>query len=114
MYHYITVDENGNITHIVYMANGINDIEYLGWDREEKEKMGAFVETLPEDYADGKYLYIDGEFVLNPDYVPPDISPTTEELAKENEMMKAQIQAQSDQMDFYEECIIEMAEIVYA
>lgn len=68
MYHYITVDENGNITHIVYMANGINDIEYLGWDREEKESKGAFVENLPEDYSDNKYLYIDGEFVLNPDY----------------------------------------------
>lgn len=68
--YYIEVSENGKITHIVYMANGINDIEYLGWDREEKESKGAFIETFPEDYVDDKYLYIDGEFVLNPDYVP--------------------------------------------
>ena len=80
MYYYITVDENGKITSVLYMTNGINDIEYLGWDREEKEKSGAFVETLPEDYADGKYLYIDGEFVLNPDYVPPDDISDTEVL----------------------------------
>ncbi|MBQ5315004.1 MAG: hypothetical protein J6J52_03175 [Oscillospiraceae bacterium] len=70
MYYYISVDENGKITDVLYMTNGINDIEYLGWDREEKESKGAFVETLPEDYSDNKYLYIDGEFVLNPDYVP--------------------------------------------
>lgn len=67
--YYIEISENGKITDIVYMTNGINDIEYLGWDREEKESQGAFVENLPEDYADGKYLYINEEFVLNPDYV---------------------------------------------
>jgi len=68
--YYIEVSENGKITDIVYMTNGINDIEYLGWDREEKESQGAFIETFPEDYEDNKYLYQDGEFVLNPDYVP--------------------------------------------
>ena len=70
MYYYISVDENGKITDVLYMTNGEKDIEYLGWDREEKESKGAFIETLPEDYSDNKYLYIDGEFVLNPDYVP--------------------------------------------
>lgn len=80
MYYYISVNKNGNITHIVYMTNEEKDIEYLGWDREEKEKSGAFVESLPEDYADGKYLYVDGEFVLNPDYVPPDDISDTEVL----------------------------------
>ncbi len=68
--YYIEVSENGKITDIVYMTNGINDIEYLGWNKEEKESKGAFIETFPEDYEDNKYLYIDGEFVLNPDYVP--------------------------------------------
>lgn len=70
--YYLEISENGKMTDVLYMTNGINDIEYLGWNREEKEKSGVFVETLPEDYTDGKYLYIDGEFVLNPDYVPPD------------------------------------------
>lgn len=35
-------------------------------------------------------------------------------IEQENEFLKAQIAAQSDQMDFYEECIVEMAAIVYA
>lgn len=68
--YYIEVSENGKITDVLYLSNGIDDIKYLGWDREEKESKGAFIETLPEDYVDDKYLYIDGEFVLNPDYVP--------------------------------------------
>ena len=32
----------------------------------------------------------------------------------ENAMLKAQVSAQSDQMDFYEDCIAEMAAVVYA
>lgn len=36
------------------------------------------------------------------------------ELASENTMLTAQVSALSDQMDFYEECIVEMAEVVYA
>ena len=48
----------------------------------------------------------------------PEPEPTTEErvsaLEEENTMLKAQVSAQSDQMDFYEECIAEMASIVYA
>ena len=44
--------------------------------------------------------------------------PTTEErvstLESENSMLKAKVSAQSDQMDFYEDCIAEMAAVVYA
>lgn len=35
-------------------------------------------------------------------------------LKAENTMLAAQVSALSDQMDFYEECIVEMAEVVYA
>ena len=35
-------------------------------------------------------------------------------LEKENKLLKEQNEALSAQMDFYEECIIEMAEIIYA
>ena len=49
---------------------------------------------------------------------PPDPSPTTEDrvaaLESENKTLKAQVSAQSEQMDFYEECIAEMASVVYA
>lgn len=52
--------------------------------------------------------------------VPPDPIPTPTDseritaLEEENALLKAQINAQSAQMDFYEECIVEMAEVVYA
>ena len=36
------------------------------------------------------------------------------ELEEENKTLKAQVSAQSEQMDFYEECIAEMATVVYA
>lgn len=50
--------------------------------------------------------------------VPTPSSPTLNErvteLEGENAMLKAQINAQSEQMDFYEDCIAEMAMVVYA
>lgn len=53
-----------------------------------------------------------------PDPVPEDIAPSNEEriaaLESENNLLKFQISAQSEQMDFYEDCIAEMAAIVYA
>ena len=49
---------------------------------------------------------------------PTPSSPTTEDrvaaLESENKTLKAQVSAQSEQMDFYEECIAEMASVVYA
>lgn len=53
-----------------------------------------------------------------PDQEPTPLSHTTEErvaaLESENKTLKAQVSAQSEQMDFYEECIAEMASVVYA
>lgn len=49
---------------------------------------------------------------------PEIIEPTTDErvaaLEEENTLLKAQVTAQSEQMDFYEDCIAEMAAVVYA
>ena len=70
--YYLEISENGKITDVFYLSNGEKDIEYLGWDREEKESKGAFVETLPEDFEKENYLYVDGKFVSNPDYIPPE------------------------------------------
>lgn len=44
--------------------------------------------------------------------------PTTEErvaaLEAENKLLKEQVSAQADQAEFYEDCIAEMATVVYA
>lgn len=51
-----------------------------------------------------------------PDSVEP--PPTTEErvaaLEAENKLLKEQVSAQADQAEFYEDCIAEMATVVYA
>ena len=36
------------------------------------------------------------------------------ELEEENKLLRAQMSAQSNQLDFYEDCIAEMAAVVYA
>ena len=48
----------------------------------------------------------------------PDVEPekpvTIEDLQAENKLLKEQVSALSTQADFHEECIVEMANIVYA
>ena len=47
----------------------------------------------------------------------PDVEPekptTIEDLKKENKLLKAQLQAQTERSDFIEDCIAEMAGVVY-
>ena len=40
--------------------------------------------------------------------------PTNEELAEENKLLKQQVSALTEQQSFYEDCIAEMATVVYA
>lgn len=66
------------------------------------------------------YRYVDGAFVYDPLPEPePEIpAPTAEEriteLESDKKLMDAQIQALSDRNDFLEDCIAEMATIIYA
>lgn len=51
-------------------------------------------------------------------YSPPAPPPTIEDrvttLESENDLLKQQLKAASDQNDFLEDCVAEMAQIVYA
>lgn len=61
-----------------------------------------------------KYSY-NGEYTIEDDGKPePVIPPTNAELAAENKLLKQQVSALTDQQSFYEDCIAEMAEVVYA
>lgn len=55
---------------------------------------------------------------MDADYVPPEVKPTDAErisqLESEKKLLTAQVQALSDRNDFMEDCIAEMATIVYA
>lgn len=56
--------------------------------------------------------------VIGEAYSPPPPPPTIEErvaaLEAENKLLKEQVSAQADQAEFYEDCIAEMAAVVYA
>ena len=45
---------------------------------------------------------------------PPTLDDKVAALEAENKLLRAQMSAQSDQLDFYEDCIAEMAAVVYA
>lgn len=73
----------------------------LGWSEGNEE-------IAKREAYNGEYEIIDnGE----PEPVAP---PSNEELAAENKLLKQQVSALTDQQSFYEDCIAEMAEVVYA
>ena len=49
-----------------------------------------------------------------PEPEPPTTEKRLEKLEAENKLLREQVSAQADQAEFYEECIAEMAAIVYA
>ena len=64
----------------------------------------------------GNQAALDAYKASLPEPTPP--PPTTEErvaaLEAENKLLKEQVSAQADQAEFYEDCIAEMAAVVYA
>ena len=70
--------------------------------------------TIPDSVLQDNplsYKYIDGEFVKNAEYKPPE--PPAPPLS-EVELLKAQNKALSDRLEFTEDLIAEMAMKVYA
>ena len=56
-----------------------------------------------------------GEYTIEDDGEPePTIPPTNDKLAAENKLLKQQVSALTEQQSFYEDCIAEMAAVVYA
>lgn len=56
-----------------------------------------------------------GEYTVEDNGEPePVIPPTNDELAAENKLLKQQVSALTEQQSFYEDCIAEMASVVYA
>ena len=126
---YVKVDESNRIT-------AINSSEFLadvtGWteiDRGFGDKYHhAQGNYLPGPLADNRGVYryklVDGKAVertqeeMDADYAPPEVEPTDAEriskLESEKKLLTAQVQALSDRNDFMEDCIAEMATIVYA
>lgn len=58
-----------------------------------------------------------GEYTIEDDGEPepePTVDERVKKLETENKLLREQVSAQADQAEFYEDCIAEMASVVYA
>lgn len=126
---YVKVDEFNRVT-------SINSSEFLtdvtGWteidsgfgDKYHHAQGNYFAQPIMDKRGVYRYKLVNGRPVertqeeMDADYVPPEVKPTDEErisqLESEKKLLTAQVQALSDRNDFMEDCIAEMATIVYA
>lgn len=63
-----------------------------------------YVEITQEEY----------EAFTNEPYIPPNVPPTNEELDTEQAWLRAQVNLLQAQNEFLEDCLLEMADEVYA
>lgn len=78
--------------------------------------VAVLVDELPEGNL-SDYRWQDGTFVYNPLPEPepePETPSQLDRLEADNKLLKEKVAALSDQNDFQEELIVELANIVYA
>ena len=100
--------------HVIELG-GITDAPTTGfttWRMDGVTRLGDFSDytTVYRTLDNAVQLSDDGSVYVEPK--PEDPQPTEEE--KEKTLMKAQIKALGDRNDFLEDCVAEMASIVYA
>lgn len=127
LYHvYVQTDEQGRII-------AVNSSAFVleSWGTEIDSGLGDKYHHAQGNYFPGgiytddgilRYKLVDGtaqerteeEIQADRDAIPkPVIPPTNAELEAENKMLRAQLQAATDRQDFIEDCIAEMAGVVY-
>ena len=126
---YVRADDAGRITAInssAFLADvtGWAEIDSGYGDKYHHAQGNYLPGPLYDDRGICRYKLVNGRPVertqeeMDADYVPPEVKPTDEErilqLESEKKLLTAQIQALSDRNDFMEDCIAEMATIVYA
>lgn len=126
---YVKVDEFNRITTInssafLTDATGWAQIDEGYTDKYHHAQGNYFDKPLCDERGICRYKLVNGRPVertqeeMDADYVPPEVKPTDTErilqLESEKKLLAAQVQALSDRNDFMEDCIAEMATIVYA
>ena len=126
---YVKVDESNRITTInssAFLADvtGWTEIDSGYGDKYHHAQGNYFDKPLCDERGICRYKLVNGRPVertqeeMDADYVPPEVKPTDAErilqLESEKKLLTAQVQALSDRNDFMEDCIAEMATIVYA
>lgn len=126
---YVRADDAGRITSInssAFLADvtGWTEIDSGYGDKYHHAQGNYFDKPLCDERGIYRYKLVNGRPVertqeeMDADYVPPEVKPTDAErilqLESEKKLLTAQVQALSDRNDFMEDCIAEMATIVYA
>ena len=83
--------------------------------------------SIPEDFVPGKYLFNGTEFIKNDNWIEPAQDPEPPEepetetlsqrvtsLEQQNKMLQAQLEASIQSNQLLEDCLVEMAGVVYA
>lgn len=125
---YALVDAQGRIIRLEGEYTLPADL--TGWVKIDEGYGDAFnlaqTHYLPKPLYDGavpRYKLVDGvlvertaeEIEADKAKLPKPVIPKTNaELEQENKLLKAQVSALADQQSFYEDCIAEMAAVVYA
>ena len=119
----VQTDDAGRVTAInsdaFVSGDGWTQIDEGEGDRYRHAQNNYLTHTLADDRGVYRYKLVDGLVVqrtqaeMDADYAARPTPETTEE-EKERTLLKAQIQALSDRNDFLEDCVAEMAGIVYA
>lgn len=126
---YVKVDESNRVTSInssAFLADvtGWTEIDSGYGDKHHHAQGNYFPQPIMDERGICRYKLVNGRTVertqeeMDADYVPPEVNPTDTErilqLESEKKLLTAQVQALSDRNDFMEDCIAEMATIVYA
>ena len=126
---YVKVDESNRVTSInssAFLADvtGWTEIDSGYGGKYHHAQGNYFDKPLCDERGICRYKLVNGRPVertqeeMDADYVPPEVKPTDAErilqLESEKKLLTAQVQALSDRNDFMEDCIAEMATIVYA
>ena len=125
----IHVDDAGcvvaiNSSAFITDTDGWMEIDSGFGDKYHHAQGNYFDKPLYDERGICRYKLVDGKPVertqdeMDADYAPPEVKPTDTErilqLESEKKLLTAQVQALSDRNDFVEDCVAEMATIVYA
>jgi hypothetical protein len=101
------VDEKGLITGYSVFGDETTDRPEIAEDKLPKD--------FKNDFWPGKWVLADGLIVLsgNEKPEPKPLPNPMEDLQQENSLLKAQVQALADRNDFVDDCIAELAMLVY-
>ena len=117
---YIKTDSAGNITDVnssIFLSDVTDwtEIDEGAGDKYAHAQGNYFEKPLTDDNGIYRYKYLGGAvYEKTEEEIEAEISSLPKPPMTETELLKAQIQALSDGNEFLSDCLIEMAQAVYA